>query len=341
MCVVVVVEDQNHPITDEQLAQCHKSNGHGIGIAYVRNAQVCYAKGIKDDVEARKFLDENHVTAPYIVHFRIRSSGDVIPELTHPFPIRQDGWNPLATCDVDHVLFHNGTWHTYENAVINIALAKGIDIPSGPWSDTRGMAWILAMIGPNALKLMLGNNSSRLVTLNGQGVLNYLHGSWDAHDGKKFSNMTWRPSAQPVHQQYHGAVHPGVVTHYGNTNTHGVKRINIDGWGKLPKERQLELVGSMKRSTNYASTSSGQCLRKLYAGQDPQHNDYCGRCQQTGPVNMEKICEVCPPTVVEVQSMLPTPAPILYCSAGPCLNQRGNHPFFCDVCLSKQTDEMD
>lgn len=334
MCVVVVVEDQNHPITDEQLAQCHKSNGHGIGIAYVRNNAVCYAKGIANDVEARAFITEHEITAPYIVHFRIRSSGDLIPELTHPFPIRTDGWNPLATTDVDNVLFHNGTWHGYENAVINIALAKGIDIPAGAWSDTRGMAWILAMIGPNALKLMLGNNPSRLVTLNASGEFTYLHGSWDSHDGKKFSNMGWKPNPQPTQVAH---TH-GTVTHYGSTSTHGIKRVNIDGWSKLPTERQLELVVAMKRSTGYASTSNGQCLRKLYAGQDPQHNDYCGKCQQHGGT-MEKICEACPSKVVEVtavQSVLP--AHHQYCSHGPCLNPRGNHPTLCDYCLAKGLD---
>ena len=91
MCIAVVTR-QNSVIKPEHLKRGWQTNPAGGGFAYVDKDQTVIRKGFMeyDKFEkeylaaAEKFAGES----PFLVHMRIRTSGDVSPKNTHPFPIK-------------------------------------------------------------------------------------------------------------------------------------------------------------------------------------------------------------------------------------------------------------
>lgn len=183
MCVVLIVPETRRP-SIETLRLCEHANPHGGGIAWRNNGTVEFLKtndvGEIDSL-ARKIKGE------LVIHFRIASVGGVCDELRHPFPItRKASLEDRGRTGA--VLFQNGTWGGYREA-LEFAAAEGHSVPAGEhMSDTRAAAFLVSIYGHKFLKKC---TPSRWVYYSAKENIRY--GDWCKHDGIYYSNLHWMP----------------------------------------------------------------------------------------------------------------------------------------------------
>lgn len=154
MCVIMVCEDTKP--SPDMLRAGFRANDKGAGIAWRENTpadkkaktpastKVRWKKAITDPEEVVQMVDK--LPLPFVVHFRIPSIGGGSVDLTHPFPIRK-GVELDHEGTADEVLFHNGTWHRWDDEMFKAALLKGVKLPRAPFSDSRMMAWLTHLLG--------------------------------------------------------------------------------------------------------------------------------------------------------------------------------------------------
>lgn len=181
MCVAIVTT-KNRSLTTEQLRRGWAVNRDGGGFAYVGpDGKVEIKKGFMklEDMEREYFaaVQKYSATSPFLVHLRIRTSGETDQHNTHPFKIRGGA------------MIHNG--------ILFHPTGKLAGTEGRRNSDTR----ILATVGHNILvkehviaaKDMLEQifNYNKLCFLYDDGdfvILNEDLGDW--HDGIWFSNSS-------------------------------------------------------------------------------------------------------------------------------------------------------
>src|SRR5688572_20045014 len=132
MCVIVAVGSDKKRPNEEQINAMWNTNPDGAGIAWReievdsegnRRGKVVWHKGLTLP-DIKKFILEV-AKAPFVAHFRIKSVGDIHPQLTHPFPLT-DVVELDLTGEVDRpVLFHNGTWGQWRNESMRLAAQAG------------------------------------------------------------------------------------------------------------------------------------------------------------------------------------------------------------------------
>ena len=142
MCVIVIVQDVRP--TEDQIRGCFQTNPDGAGFAWRENGKVKWLKGIVDVDYCQQMVKD--LPLPYIAHFRIASVGGKSTSLTHPFPLEMQVPLELKGEIDGQVLFHNGHWSKWKDALIEAAIL-GVKIPRGEMSDTRVMAWLAARGG--------------------------------------------------------------------------------------------------------------------------------------------------------------------------------------------------
>lgn len=166
MCLLIASNNAFPPI--EVMTKAEASNGDGAGIAYIENNKVNWVKGLT----AQDLLEFECKGPPYIIHFRMASIGGKRKELCHPFPITEKVELNLKG-QAEAVLAHNGHWAGWRDKGIHI-LEKGMSIPSGPWSDTRMMAWLTYHFGLEFLDLL----NEKVAVLNSKGNLEIFGDGW-------------------------------------------------------------------------------------------------------------------------------------------------------------------
>lgn len=184
MCVIAVSPKKTSRPTFTQLRAMAEANPHGIGMAWVEPAskRVLYEKGITLE-QAWDWSQE--IDGAIIYHFRIASVGAVDDRLCHPFPISPTAPLGLSGKTKTGVLFHNGTWYDWENALLEATLRHKVDMPGGVWSDTRAASVVISLDGVKAISRMTG----KFAVLTPKGY--QLWGQWQRVDGFHVSNTYW------------------------------------------------------------------------------------------------------------------------------------------------------
>lgn len=164
MCVLYFAphEDKRPPL--KELIAGEDCNGDGGGLAYFNEDNLpAWKKGLT----AKEIWEElKLIKGPVMIHFRLASGGmgKTIPELSHPFPIEQNARVDLEGVSQNGLLFQNGTWHSWKSKGILDALQSGagkVRLPDrAPWSDTRALAWLASVYGPEWLDF--ADHSSKL-----------------------------------------------------------------------------------------------------------------------------------------------------------------------------------
>ena len=141
MCVILI-PTKRHPTPDE-LNDAQDSNPHGAGIAWKnQDGKLAYEKAI-DAKRVWEIIETEKPKIPYVIHFRIASVGGVCDKLTHPFPVNQSVSLKKQWQGKSPLLFHNGTWTDWKEAVMPFSGHK--DFPRGSlddWSDSRALAYL-------------------------------------------------------------------------------------------------------------------------------------------------------------------------------------------------------
>jgi hypothetical protein len=187
MCVIMIVEKGDRRPTAQMLEKAWNVNGDGAGFAWREgkgeDKHVVWKKGLgfEDVVKLAETLP-----VPYVLHFRAASIGGVRPGLTHPFPIETNVPLDIEGKTKGYVLFHNGHWKEWDEAVREVALRSGTKIPLGKWSDTRGMAFICSVLGPGFMELLTDQrgvafNAREIHVFTGKGW-SHLNGIWCSNE---------------------------------------------------------------------------------------------------------------------------------------------------------------
>ena len=180
MCVIIVATEK-HPDIDH-LEAAEKQNPHGGAIAWKdKDGFLRYKKDIDaSEVEAIIFAEDP--TFPYVIHFRITSSGGTRPELCHPFPVNHSVSLKTSWKGKSSLLFHNGTFREWKDMVAPHSGAK--DFPKGRiWSDSRAIAWLAYKTKKNIFRFI----DERIAILNQDGTVEY-YGQFEHEDTFILSN---------------------------------------------------------------------------------------------------------------------------------------------------------
>ena len=111
MCVIAVCK--NRKLTPTELIYCWINNPDGGGVAWGNGEDTqAYRKGIMDFDQFEAWY-KVFTILPHIVHFRIASSGAIVPHLTHPFICQENSPLHLEWVGKESLLFHNGCYISY------------------------------------------------------------------------------------------------------------------------------------------------------------------------------------------------------------------------------------
>ena len=191
MCVIICIEDGKYP-DKSTLEDAESLNSHGGSIAWLdKSGKKYYQKGIKaskiNKIINKQLKPKGIKTA--IIHFRIASVGNVNKALCHPFEItNQVKLNLSGERMTTDLLFHNGTWSEYAEAMLEFLGKhdKPMTIPHGEFSDSRVMAYLAKRMGTKKMsKLVTGWN--KIAVLTSSGIKRYGTG-WIKHKGNLCSN---------------------------------------------------------------------------------------------------------------------------------------------------------
>lgn len=177
MCIIIVAETE-FPF-NKVLQLSELQNGHGGGIAYIKEGKVYYHKALT----AKQIGKFRHTTeGPWLIHFRIGTVGGLNASLTHPFPVSMDTGMELDGSS-EAVIAHNGHYPWWKEELFR-AFEEGDSIPEGPWSDSRAMAWLIGKYGESYIPNFI---YQKVAYLDKNGIRRYGSG-WVKHGPLWLSN---------------------------------------------------------------------------------------------------------------------------------------------------------
>jgi hypothetical protein len=208
MCVICIAEkDRPSPGDVDKMWQ---SNAYGAGVSWTEKGAVHWKKGLTL-AEIVAFSQEAEL--PYILHFRIPTAGGNDALLNHPFEL---GGNPAEKgASKRGVLFHNGHWGEWMLVRATLQASLRGQLPRGPWSDSRLMAYI-SRWGTDWLDDL---RTQRVAVMTPTRIDRF--GSWTEStkgSGLWYSNESWRTSfrghyggrGQAAWEDYWERVEPGI-----------------------------------------------------------------------------------------------------------------------------------
>lgn len=182
MCCILICIDKKPTL--EILEKIADRNDDGCGIAWVENGMANFKKGIKGAKASFDFIQ--NINLPFVMHFRLISSGGGNELLTHPFVISED--SPLLLeGKAEKLLFHNGTISNHDVYLS----ACGIDAPGSLHSDSRSIAMILGKNGKyDFLKHIYQQRFVIIDATRPKYIIK--RGDFTKEDGIFYSNLLWK-----------------------------------------------------------------------------------------------------------------------------------------------------
>lgn len=185
MCIIATCEGRK--MTSQEVINCFKNNSDGAGVAYyTEDGKIHVEKGFMTLEEFQDYYETLDVL-PHVAHFRIATSGDVSPEMTHPYKIETES-NLMVNGNVDcPVLFHNGVIGNYNDLYLNMLTCGMIDVLRGPINDTRVAAVMAAVFDEEVLQSLSG----KFVVMTPNGITT-MWGEFENENGVHFSNNGYK-----------------------------------------------------------------------------------------------------------------------------------------------------
>lgn len=189
MCIIVYKPAGETCPSWKTLKTCFDNNPDGCGFMYAENNAVHIHKGF---MSWRKFKTafkpyKNREELPMVLHFRITTNGNTIPQNCHPFPL-SDNVGELKALDFDcNVgIAHNGiiSLTSYANKIsdtMEFIRKYGKCIIGSP-------TWYY---NANAGKLLGEVIKSKMLVLSNDGHGEIVGDGWSKEDGVWFSNRTY------------------------------------------------------------------------------------------------------------------------------------------------------
>lgn len=210
MCVIVF-KKENFLINHEILKYMWDQNPHGAGYMFCKENKLIIVKGL---MTFDKFLTawKHHEHLKAVIHFRIKTYGEINAENTHPFYIQKHkvaiAHNGSMTIDKDFLNFcgiqqpisgYSDTWHFANKGL------KGL--PDNWWNNNKILLLLQAQAKYN--KFVIMDNTNKIT------IINEKMGDWLLENNVWVSNTIWKP-IQSYQKQQH------------NTNNYNKKHFSIN-----------------------------------------------------------------------------------------------------------------
>lgn len=242
MCVIFVA-DTTRPTADE-LQQAAVQNQDGIGVAW-KDEQKGFVRWLKGLTLTQVQEMAQSLPLPYAIHFRFATIGGKSEYLAHPFPIEYKVRLELKGRTDRGLLMHNGTWSQWDANIPKKALNKGL------WSDSRGIAWLLARAGSDKAfeELLVDHIPGKFAHIKYDGIETY--GGFDVvRPGLTASNLYWRRSNY-VHQHYRSG-----AANY--VDTRGASAVYGDDYQAYADWYETETAKKLAESEHFQSWLNGR-----------------------------------------------------------------------------------
>ena len=197
---VVIAKPKGVQIRKKYLRNCYISNPDGAGFMFVRDKEIIIKKGYfsfelfwEDYLKA----EQENTKSPFVIHFRIATSGGVNKLNCHPFRI--DEHNSFA---------HNGIFYSLpytaelsDTQIFNNQILKKLPVDWMRWVGIKKL--IRGFIKESGSKVVfLGNNKN--VWICGEDEGDWFKGAWYSNDShtsyvaQKHFGYDWRKSYNNV-----------------------------------------------------------------------------------------------------------------------------------------------
>jgi hypothetical protein len=190
MCVIVVAREVLPKAA--VVEKMWEANPYGGGIAWVEDGNVFFEKGLELPEMHALLADLEGAAGPVTLHFRIPTVSGPLKDdallLCHPFPVLPKPVNTELSGTAEAVLFHNGHWGNWREKLLDLVMRHDLELPEGPWSDSRALAFIASHFGPSILEIV----DERVAYMTPRGVVQY--GKWEfiAEDKLWVTNDHWK-----------------------------------------------------------------------------------------------------------------------------------------------------
>jgi len=246
MCVIITGTNKKPNLIE--LLAAEDQNPDGGGMAWTTTQGVRFRKGLTAE-EIHEVLGSLPAKTRWVVHFRYATVGDPQVGLCHPFPIQRDT-NLDSEGTVGRVLFHNGTVPDWKKKLKDITLDPSfeVDIPAGEWSDSRGVAWLLALNGSiRPLNFIEG----KFIVLNRRGIKVFPEHKmgWTEQGGILYSNTYWRRRIPRVVAQSGAASRQETLPFLAKTRGSGFGRSLVDEVQDILDEAAADEAAAMDLQT--------------------------------------------------------------------------------------------
>ena len=193
MCVISV-SLYGTKFSERDLKKMWESNPHGAGVAWIEKGRVKVVKGLMrfdDLMEVYESIPE----VMHAIHFRLRSAGEILPQLTHPFRVDIIDMQKLKYT-AKAVLFHNGTvadWRSLFLSVLSSFRKKDREkiLALDSVSDTYVISLLVNRFGYQIIKHL--DVGGKWLIFKQEPIF---YGFWeeDKKNGFVYSNMSWKYS---------------------------------------------------------------------------------------------------------------------------------------------------
>ena len=205
MCVISLYSEKSKKTPDlEDLEKMQKVHGHGGGIAWIKDKKVFYKKGINLDSKSMiKIIKDENIKPPFVIHFRIKSSGNICKTnecnfkrnnknhkcSCHGFLIDQNGLNVQSGSTDKGIIFHNGTCNEdlLDLDIRNLCLMKRIKKPDFV-SDSHKIAFLVAHYGDQYILDWI-ENTEKFAILTPKGLTYY--NNFEKDSSNNLVSNTW------------------------------------------------------------------------------------------------------------------------------------------------------
>jgi len=192
MCVVIA-KPKGVQISRKYLRNCYLSNPDGAGFMFVRDKEIVIQKGYFSFElfwEDYKKAEQEYTKSPFVIHFRIATSGGVNEFNCHPFKI-----------DEQSAFAHNGIFYDLpytdelsDTQIFNNRILKTLP---GDWTKWDGIKRLIQgfIKESNSKVVFLGNNKD--IWICGEEEGDWFKGSWysnNSHTLAKFNRQYWHSS---------------------------------------------------------------------------------------------------------------------------------------------------
>ena len=247
MCIIIYKQPQINLPTRDILDNCWDSNSDGAGILVRRRNdpnRLLISKGYMNKLDYYKYIDSLNLSEDdfIIYHFRIGTSGGIVPEKTHPFPISTDieDLNRTGTFYSTSAFIHNGVFGEGTTTLSDTQLYI---------KDELSQYMKISELDVRKFIITRTAKSCRTITIDLKENFIFTTGEWvKDHNGLYFSNSTYKPRPKFTYSFYYNFLCES-DKYYQSTRSSNYKTNAYEGSRfKLPsKKADKPVIKKMKR----------------------------------------------------------------------------------------------